>query len=82
MSSKLPVISGKQLVKMMHSLGYIAVRQRGSHITMRLETKIGTHSITVPNHEEIAKGTLDDILNKVGLWTQKSKESLIDLLKR
>ncbi len=82
MSSKLPVISGKQLVKMMHSLGYIAVRQKGSHITMRLETNVGAHSITVPNHEEIAKGTLDDILNKVSIWAQKSKENLIELLKR
>lgn len=82
MSSKLPVISGKQLVKMMHSLGYVVVRQRGSHITMRLETNIGVHSITVPNHEEIAKGTLNDILNKVSIWTQKSNESLIALLNR
>jgi len=81
MSSKIPVVSGKQLVKMMQALGYRVVRQRGSHITMQLETSIGVHSITIPNHEEIAKGTLNDILNKVGIWVQKSKESLIELLK-
>ena len=82
MSSKLPVVSGKQLLKVMRSLGYEAVGQRGSHIKMRRSTDIGTHSITVPNHKEIAKGTLNDILNMVSIWTQTDKKSLIELLRR
>jgi len=80
-SSKLPTISGKQLVKLMHSLGYKIVSQRGSHIKMQKLTKIGKHSITIPYHKEIAKGTLNDILNRVSMWTQKDKKSLIEMLK-
>ncbi|CAI1492833.1 protein of unknown function [Thermococcus nautili] len=42
---------------------------------------MGTHKITVPYHREIAKGTLNDILNKVALWNGIPKEELIDMLK-
>jgi predicted RNA binding protein YcfA (HicA-like mRNA interferase family) len=77
----MPVISGKQLIKMMHKLGYSIVKQRGSHIKLQKKTPAGTHSITVPQHDEIAKGTLIDILNKTSLWNQMSKEELIELLK-
>lgn len=38
-------------------LGYVAVRQEGSHI--RLTTQInGTHHVTVPNHRPLKTGTL------------------------
>jgi hypothetical protein len=41
---------------------------------------VGTHNITVPVHGVVAKGTLNDILNKVGLWTGVSKDELISRL--
>lgn len=82
MADKLPVVSGKNLVKLMSSLGYVVVRQRGSHIRLELETPVGTHKITVPNHREISKGTLGDILGKVSLWTQIDKKTLIEKLSR
>jgi predicted RNA binding protein YcfA (HicA-like mRNA interferase family) len=80
MSKKLPVISGKQLISLMRSLGYITVRQRGSHIRLEKLTEAGTHKITIPDHNPIAKGTLSDILNKVAAWNQTSKKKLIDKL--
>ena len=79
--SKLPVVSGTKLLKLMHSLGYVAVRQRGSHIRLEKKTPVGTHKITIVNHKEIAKGTLDAILDKVSLWTQVDKEELKKRLK-
>jgi predicted RNA binding protein YcfA (HicA-like mRNA interferase family) len=81
MAHKMPVVSGKQLIKMMYKLGYSIVKQRGSHIKLQKKTPAGTHSITVPQHDEIAKGTLIDILNKTSLWNQISKEELLALLK-
>jgi len=81
MKHKMPVVSGKQILKMMHKLGYSIVKQRGSHIKLQKRTPAGTHSITVPQHDEIAKGTLMDILNKTSLWNQISKEELLALLK-
>lgn len=78
--SKLPVVSGKKLIKMLTRLDYEVTRQRGSHVRLRKVTKIGEHKITVPDHKEIAKGTLNDILSKVSLWNGISKEGLIRLL--
>ncbi len=81
MSLRLPLVSGRQLVRLLEGLGYQLVRQRESHIRMRRSTPLGEHSITVPNHREIARGTLNDILNEVGLWNNTSKERLIQLLR-
>jgi len=77
---KLPVISGDKLIKILTKLGYEIVRQKGSHIRLRKKTEIGEHNITVPKHREIAKGTLNDILSKVSLWNNISKEELIKML--
>jgi predicted RNA binding protein YcfA (HicA-like mRNA interferase family) len=76
-SRKLPIVSGEQLIKTLRKLGYEVVRQRGSHIRLKKMTEGGVHSITVPNHLEIAKGTLNDILTRVSERNQISKEHLI-----
>ena len=81
MSKKLPVISGKRLISFLDSLDYDVVRQRGSHIRLEKNTKAGVHKITIPNHNPIAKGTLNDILTKVAIWNQISKVKLIVKLK-
>jgi len=79
---KLPVVSGDKLIKMLRKLGYEMTRQKGSHFRLRSITEIGEHNITVPRHAEIAKGTLNDILSKVSLWNNISKEDLIELLRK
>ncbi|WP_297468891.1 type II toxin-antitoxin system HicA family toxin [Thermococcus sp.] len=80
--SRLPVVSGEKLIKLLEKLGYSVVRQRGSHVRLEKSTPMGTHKITVPYHNEIAKGTLNDILNKVSLWNGVPKEELIEMLKK
>jgi predicted RNA binding protein YcfA (HicA-like mRNA interferase family) len=52
------------------------VRQRGSHIRLKKTTASGEHAITVPAHKVIAKGTLSDIIGRVGLWNDISREEL------
>ncbi|WXG41567.1 MAG: type II toxin-antitoxin system HicA family toxin [Candidatus Freyarchaeum deiterrae] len=79
---KLPVVSGEKLVKLLRKMGYEVIRQRGSHIVLRKITEGGEHNITIPNHHEIAKGTLNDILSKVSIWNNISKDNLIDMLKK
>ena len=80
MSPKLPQISGQDLLKFLEKLGYQIVRQKGSHIRLRKVTTTGEHNITVPNHKTLAKGTLNDILARVSLWNNISKEELIKTL--
>jgi predicted RNA binding protein YcfA (HicA-like mRNA interferase family) len=81
MSERLPVVAGKQLIKCLTSLDYVTTRQKGSHIRLEKKTGVGTHKITIPNHDPIAKGTLNDILNKVSIWNQIAKEALVEMLK-
>jgi len=80
MSKKLPVISGRKLISFLGGLNYKVVRQRGSHVRLEKLTEAGTHKITIPAHDPIARGTLNDILTKVAIWNQISKDSLIEKL--
>ena len=78
---KLPQVSGSDVVGLLQSLGYRVVRQRGSHIRLRKATPLGEHAITVPAHKVLAKGTLNDILNRISLWNNIPKESLLRRLR-
>lgn len=60
---KLPVLSGADVVKMLERLGFEKIRQRGSHVVMRLGS-IGT---VVPLHKELKSGTLAGIIRQAGL---------------
>ena len=80
MPPRLPQVSGLDIARLLESLGYRFMRQRGSHARYTLNTTVGTHKVTVPTHRVIAKGTLNDILNQVSLWTGVSKDDLINRL--
>ncbi len=77
---KLPQVSGNTLVALLTFLGYQEVRQKGSHLRLKKITPMGEHAVTVPLHKVLAKGTLNDILNKVSLWNNIPKDALIKKL--
>ena len=60
---KLPVVSGKELIRALERLGFIVVRQRGSHVILRK----GSVGCVVPDHKEIKLGTLTGILKQAGV---------------
>jgi len=63
--------SGKEVVKALRRIGFVVDHQRGSHIFMHnLERNI---SVVVPLHKEIKKGTLNNILKKVGITIDELK---------
>ncbi|MDD4255213.1 MAG: type II toxin-antitoxin system HicA family toxin [Methanofollis sp.] len=68
-------------MKALGSLGYTILRQRGSHVQLSKNTPAGEHRITIPLHDEIAKGTLNDIVTKVSQWNCITKEDFFDLLR-
>ncbi len=78
---KLPQVSGDEVVRLLQSLGYEVVRQRGSHIRLKKDTTLGEHAITIPAHKVVAKGTLGDIINRVSLWNNIPREDLIRRLR-
>jgi predicted RNA binding protein YcfA (HicA-like mRNA interferase family) len=63
---KLPVVSGAEAVKALRRVGYEVDIQRGSHILLR-RTEPPYRRLSVPNHKELAKGTLRAILREAGL---------------
>lgn len=72
---KLPIVSGKDLIKIFKKIGFIIVSQKGSHIKMKNQDG---RVVTVPNHKIIKRGTLKKgILNPLGITV----EQLIRLLK-
>ena len=79
---KLPVVSYKQLIKLLKQFGYEIDHQRGSHIRLKKQLPLGHHSITIPAHKEIAKGTLNSILDTVSHYANLSKEQLIENLRK
>ncbi|HKY03983.1 MAG TPA: type II toxin-antitoxin system HicA family toxin [Blastocatellia bacterium] len=68
--SELPRISGREAVKALKKIGYEQDRQRGSHIILR-QTGYPHRRITVPDHKEIAKGTLRAIIREAGLTVEE-----------
>lgn len=61
----LPVLSGRDVVQVFERFGWQAAHQRGSHIILIKTGHIVTPS--VPDHKEIAKGTLRSLIRAAGL---------------
>ena len=60
---KLPAVSGADAIRALERLGFVEVRQRGSHIVLRR----GSAGCVVPNHRELKAGTLAGVLNQAGV---------------
>lgn len=74
MSEHLPTVSGKEMVKLLEKVGWYATRQRGSHIMMK---KSGVYyTLAVPQHKQLAKGTLATLMNEAGLTAQDLRDML------
>jgi predicted RNA binding protein YcfA (HicA-like mRNA interferase family) len=60
--SRLPALSAKEVIKVLDKFGFKVYRQTGSHIHLWNEER--RLLVTVPNHLELAKGTLISILKQ------------------
>ncbi len=63
--SRLPVISGRDLVRALGKVGFQFDRQKGSH--MMLHRPDPPTTISVPDHRELDRGTLRAILRQAGI---------------
>ena len=70
---KLPVCSGADAVKAFRKLGYEVDHQTGSHIILRHSSM---RRLTVPNHRELAKGTLRSLIREAGITKEEFSELL------
>lgn len=71
---KLANISGKQAVKAFQKFGWEIRGQVGSHLVM---TKAGVRqNLTIPQHAELAPGTLRGLIRTAGISVEEFLEQL------
>ncbi len=70
---RLPVLSGRQMIKLLRKEGFAVVRQKGSHVSLRK----GQFKTVVPLHDELATGTLLGILKQCGM----TRDELLPLVR-
>ena len=76
MSTKLPVLSGDQLIKALEKFGYVVMRQKGSHIRLRHATDSSRLALSVPRHSTLKKGLLRRVLRDARISLEQLLNSL------
>ena len=74
--SRLPVISGREIVRVLTKIGFAIVGRKGSHVRLKRRRAEEVLIVIVPMHRELARGTLRSILKQANL----SAEDLLRLL--
>ena len=72
--AQLPALSGKEVVKAFENLGWEFSRQSGSHIVLTKDGEMA--SLSVPNHKEVAKGTLRSLIRAANLTIDEFVEAI------
>jgi predicted RNA binding protein YcfA (HicA-like mRNA interferase family) len=71
---QLPCLSGGDVVKVFQSFGWSVARQRGSNIVMVKDGEPAT--LSIPDHREIAKGTMRSLIHSANLTIDQFLSSL------
>lgn len=72
MPPRYPRVSGSELASALQKLGFVAVRQKGSHAML----KRGSVACIAPMHRELKTGTLAGILKQAGVSLDDLREYL------
>ena len=73
---KLHRVSGHETIRALERLGFVQVRQRGSHVVLKKMTATGEIGCVVPLHAEVAVGTLHGILKQAQITPDEFLENL------
>lgn len=71
---EVPLLRPIEVVKTFERFGWRVVRQRGSHIILARPGHIAT--LSVPDHPEVARGTLRSLIQKAGLTVDEFVSTL------
>jgi len=69
----LPALSGRKVAEVFESFGWEVVRRRGSHIILVKENHNAT--LSVPDHKEVAKGTLRSLIRAAGIAVEEFNQA-------
>lgn len=70
MGSKYPVLKPNEIITALNEFGFRIISQKGSHIKLRKDGAI-VKTVIVPNHYEVARGTLQSILEQAGITLEE-----------
>jgi len=73
---KLRRVSGQEAIRVLERLGFVQVRQRGSHVVLKKEMPEGAVGCVVPLHRELAIGTLRGLLKQAQVDPDEFMENL------
>jgi predicted RNA binding protein YcfA (HicA-like mRNA interferase family) len=68
--SKLPVVSGREIARVLTKIGFAIVGRKGSHVRLKRRRGEEVLIVIVPMHRELARGTLKSILRQANLTTE------------
>jgi predicted RNA binding protein YcfA (HicA-like mRNA interferase family) len=69
MGSSIPTLSGREVVRAFSKAGWEMARQRGSHMVLVKQGQMA--SLSVPDHREVAKGTLRSLIRSSGMTVEQ-----------
>jgi len=67
---RLRALSGGEVVRILGEFGFEVVSQRGSHLKLRRVAGGETQALTVPNHRELDRGTMQAILRQASRFVE------------
>jgi predicted RNA binding protein YcfA (HicA-like mRNA interferase family) len=70
----IPLLTPNQVVKAFEAVGWYVARRRGSHIILTKPGHIAT--LSVPDHPEVARGTLRALIARAGLTVEQFLEAV------
>jgi predicted RNA binding protein YcfA (HicA-like mRNA interferase family) len=73
---RLRVLSGREACRILQQHGFSEMRRHGSHIVMQRRTEAGSVTVPIPDHRELAIGTLLSIIRQSGIPRAEFEEGI------
>jgi len=73
-------LSGKDLASLLNKFGYTITRQTGSHLRLTSMHMGFEHHITIPAHDPLRIGTLNEILKDISKYLNIERDALMKAL--
>jgi len=64
---KLPLLSGKEIMKALRKAGFEYVKRRSSHVKLKRKTPQKNYIVIVPDYKEVDRYILNKIIKNSGL---------------
>lgn len=67
----LPLVSGRRVIKALTKAGFLVAGRKGSHVRLKKKVDDRVFVVIVPDHAELARGTLKSILRQANMTREE-----------